>query len=516
MKFLLLFILFSSYQIFAQNNETGLSSEIDASEVKLREIEEGQEDFWNFKLKLSEFITFGRKGFFSSSETRSYQSEMVSNLENVSQKIESIKIEVERLDGQLVLLKQNKEVQEQALKLTKDLEEKAFIKNILVENKKDVRRIKKIKKSFLKNKKRLEAFTEDLKKWRDNFARLVKTKEISKNIFNWRINQTFFSPKEEFSLFVDDIDKQVGQDSQAFQRKSFRENSNKLIFVLILFVLIGGYLFYAQKKLRKGLQSSNHFVQEALGHVGTFQWSIYLLFGLFVGIKVSEFILPQPPMLTITILNWIGLSYLWMKFRKVPLDLIFGKERQWELSNFLVIVFLLFTSLENQIKINSDLFYLVKASLFLFIGRSLFKQTWLIAQESKSGQSKASLLFLFILILMAAGEFLGFTELSRLGQRVFLSNIISIVLVVIFYQIITQSFSSQKDKWKKVLNTVGVNNSKDINSYLQSSFKLISFLLLGYLILNTWAKQVFLENHFLEVEIFKIGSFKLTLANLLI
>ena len=166
-----------------------------------------------------------------------------------------------------------------------------------------------------------------MKKWRDNFARLVKTKEISKNIFNWRINQTFFSPKEEFSQFVQDINKQVVQDSKAFQRKSFRDNSNKLIFVLVLFVLIGGYLFYAQKKLQKGLQSSNHFVKEALGHVGTFQWSIYLLFGLFVGIKVSEFILPQPPMLTITILNWIGLSYLWMKFRKVPLDLIFGKER---------------------------------------------------------------------------------------------------------------------------------------------------------------------------------------------
>ena len=84
--------------------------------------------------------------------------------------------------------------------------------------------------------------------------------------------------------------------------------------------------------------------------------------------------------------------------------------------------------------------------------------------------------------------------------------------MVIFYQIITQSVSSQKEKWEKVLTTVGVNNSKDINSYLQSSFKLISFLLLGYLVLNTWAKQVFLENHFLDVEVFKTGSFKLTLA----
>ena len=271
-------------------------------------------------------------------------------------------------------------------------------------------------------------------------------------------------------------------------------------------------MFFAQKKIQTGFDSSNHFVKEALNHVGSFQWSIYILFGVFVGIKVSEFILPRPPMLTITLLNWLGLSYLWIKFRKVPLDLIFGKERKWELSNFLVIVFLLFTSLENQIKINSDLFYLIKACLFIFIGRSLFKQTWIIAQETKSGQSKASLLFLGVLMLMAFGEFLGFTELSRLGQRVLLSNIISITLVVIFYQIVMQSFSSQKDKWQKVLSTVGVTNLKEINSYLESSFKLLNFLLLGYLILNTWAKQIFLENHFLDVQLFSIGSFKMTLA----
>ena len=146
MKFLLLFFIIFSSSIYSQNNEGGLSAEIDASEEKLREIEEGQDDFWNFKLKLSEFITFGRQGFFSSSETRNYQGEMVSNLENVSQKIEAIKVEVERLDGQLVLLKQNKEVQEENLKLVKDQEEKIFIKNILVQNKKDVRRIKKLKK----------------------------------------------------------------------------------------------------------------------------------------------------------------------------------------------------------------------------------------------------------------------------------------------------------------------------------------------------------------------------------
>ena len=59
---------------------------------------------------------------------------MVSNLENVSQKLKH-QIEVERLDGQLVLLKQNKEVQKKPLNWLK-MEEKSFIKNILVENKK--------------------------------------------------------------------------------------------------------------------------------------------------------------------------------------------------------------------------------------------------------------------------------------------------------------------------------------------------------------------------------------------
>ena len=177
----------------------GVGNDIQQSESKSVEFSKRDKILWNFKLKLSNLITSSPTGVFNTEEIRDYIKELNQIEEDLSRWSEEVEAEQSKLKSLGVLLDQNKKIQKEIIKVEKkDAKKVKEVKNLIREIGKDESSVKKLIKKIQAHKKNISLFKEDKKRWEKYLFSVIK-KDVGSSLYDWRINNFFFSPIKETS-----------------------------------------------------------------------------------------------------------------------------------------------------------------------------------------------------------------------------------------------------------------------------------------------------------------------------
>lgn len=519
MKYFLIFTLLLSFNIFSQD-EMGVGNDIQQSESKSVEFSKRDKILWNFKLKLSNLITSSPTGVFNTDEIRDYIKELNQIEEDLSRWSEEVEAEQSKLKSLGVLLDQNKKIQKEIIKVEKkDANKVKEVKNLIREIGKDESSVKKLIKKIQAHKKNISLFKEDKKRWEKYLFSVIK-KDVGSSLYDWRINNFFFSPIKETSKTFGEVAKTLGKEFKGFDENYFKNNIGKLIFISIALTLAAIGLLFLMDLVNNRYKGVFFKETPVIGEIFSkiYQDRILLiLFGyFFFWFQIQFSLIENAGLFFYTVFLWPFSTYLWIRLSPIILNLIKQRDETLRINPAFFSIFFLIYLLNAGINFTSEPLFFLSSVLSIFIGRYLVDLVYKFIKENKKNCSLAIRLSSYLVILLSSLVMLssvigllGFQKLALGIQQVLFSNFISFFLVIFVYQMLISPLKQLEEK--KVVVIGAFKFGEELAYFFKSLLNTATLFIFVHLVLSAWSENILLFSSLWETPIFSVGEFRLTL-----
>ena len=519
MRLFTLVLLFFSFICFSQD-EMGVGNDIQQSENKAAEFAKRDKVLWNFKLKLSNLITSSPNGVFNKEEIKDY----IKELNEIEDDLVRWSKEVDLEDGKLkslgVLLDQNKKIQKEIIQVEKKDQKKVKeVRKLIKEIGKDETSVRKLIRKIKAHKKNISLFKEDKKRWEKYLFSVIK-KDVGTSLYEWRINNFFFSPLSEMAKTSGEIGKTLSENFNSFDENYFKNNIGKLVFISIALALAAIGLLFLMDLVHNRYRGVFFKDTPVIGEIFSKFYQdriILILFGYFFFWFQIQFSLVEEAILFFyLVIVWPFSSYLWVRLSPIILNLIKKDEETKSINPAFFSVFFLIYLANAGINFSSEPLFFLSSIFSIFIGRYLVELVFKFIQENKKSCSLAIRLSSYLVILLSSLVMvssviglLGFQKLALGIQQVLFSNFLSFFVVIFIYQMLISPLKSLGEK--KVLTIGAFKFGEELIYFFKSLINTATLFVFVHLVLSAWSENILLFSSLWDTSIFSVGEFNLTL-----